>query len=202
MADILHTTWDGAKVRNSSSSDLVWCLSDLNAAAIAEITIALSDFEQLRLRALVLGFVALELQRHAKWCEGCWCHDHLPQPGEGKPEIIRQRHQAWKRTSEGCPWKGWRGTELAAGRLAYIFASIEQFRASLGGRTCLMRRSIADRGVGDGARDQGEVVGAIAFEVGVLVPLAIPPLGDLLFQAERLRRQRPPHCERMLAGAG
>ena len=68
------------------------------------------------MRGLVLALDALcrSLERFTRWFEGCWCHQHILDDA-GRP--FAQRFAAWKKASEGCPWRGRRIVEMVAGAM-------------------------------------------------------------------------------------
>ena len=114
LLPVMQAHFDVAKITGA----LV--LNDVGAAVIRRCRQAL-DRPGIRLRVHIARCVSRAADKVAVWCEGCACHEHLLQGGEGSS---RKRKMNFAKASIDCPWKGCRGPELASGKWKVLVGNI------------------------------------------------------------------------------
>jgi hypothetical protein len=96
--------------------------SNLSNAVYSLVQAAIDDVSFI-LRLKIIHAVVVRVGHWARWCEGCWCHDHLLVEAASFDQRKRALMNAG--VPKGvCPWQGKRGTELALGKKNELLADI------------------------------------------------------------------------------
>jgi hypothetical protein len=105
----------GALIDNQKEKD-----SEINATIVRGVASALR-FPHMKGHILLLYTVAVRLGMEARWCEGCFCHEHILQD-ERKSMVSRRRN--YRAESQQCSNRGRRAVEMVAGRVSRICSGI------------------------------------------------------------------------------
>lgn len=85
------------------------------------------EFDMLEEIAEVVGSLA-ECGRHARWCEGCWCHKGVHRGRRRRGKRQRTDDDDPRPACPGCPWKGRRLVQLS-GQVACWTEEIRDYRS-------------------------------------------------------------------------